>query len=71
MDIFYHSMPTMWKNKMIEQGFNYTDSIVEKMTDFFEKREEKKKTSVLSKKKNKKRKHNKKRKQDDTDSSVV
>ena len=23
MDIIYHSMPTIWKYKMIEQGFNY------------------------------------------------
>ena len=28
MDIFYHSMPTMRKNKMIEQGFNYADSTI-------------------------------------------
>ena len=24
MDIIYNSTPTTWKNKMIEQGFNYT-----------------------------------------------
>ena len=29
-------MPTTWKNKMIEQGFNYTDYTVKEMTDFFE-----------------------------------
>ena len=40
MDITYHSMPTTWKNKMIEQGFNYTDSAVKEMTDVFETRVE-------------------------------
>ena len=24
--IMYHSIPATWKNKMIEQGFNYADS---------------------------------------------
>ena len=28
MDIIYHSMPSTWKNKMIEQGFNYSDSTI-------------------------------------------
>ena len=28
MDIIYHYMPTTWKNKMIEQGFNYADSTI-------------------------------------------
>ena len=36
MDIIYHSMSTTWKNKMIEQGFNYTDSIIKELTNFFE-----------------------------------
>ena len=40
MDIIYHSMPTTWKNKMIEQGFNYADSTIKEMTDFFETRVE-------------------------------
>ena len=40
MDIIYHSMPTTWKNKMIEHGFNYADSIIKEMTDFFETRSE-------------------------------
>ena len=40
MDIIYHSMSTTWKNKMIKQGFNYTYSTVQEMTDFFETREE-------------------------------
>ena len=37
-DIIYHSMPTMWKNKMIVKGFNYADSSVKEMSDFFETR---------------------------------
>ena len=60
MDIIYHSMSTTWKNKMIEQGFNYADSTIKEMTDFFETRvenlepkEEKKKSSAASKKANK------------------
>ena len=40
MDIIYHSMPTTWKNKMIEQGFNYYDSTIKEMTDLFETRVE-------------------------------
>ena len=36
MDIIYHSIPTTWKNKMIEQDFNHVDSTIKKMTDFFE-----------------------------------
>ena len=61
MDIIYQSMPTMWKNKMIDQDFNYTDSFVKEMTDFFkirvenlEPKEEKKKSSAAAKKTNKK-----------------
>ena len=30
----------MWKNKVIEQGFNYADSCIKEMTDFFETRVE-------------------------------
>ena len=40
MDIIYHSIPTTWKNKMIEQGFNYADSTIKEMTDFCETRVE-------------------------------
>ena len=57
MDIIYHSTTTTWENKTIEQGFNYADSTVKEMTDFFktsvenlEPREEKKKFSALAKK---------------------
>ena len=28
MDIFYHSMPTTWKNNMIKQRFNHSNSIM-------------------------------------------
>ena len=75
MDIIYHSMPTTWKHKMIEQGFNYADSIIKKMTDFFETRvynlepkEDRKKTTAASKQS---KKAHKKRKREDSDSSVV
>ena len=57
MDIIYHSMPTTWKNKMIEQCFNYADSTIKEMTNFFENRvvilepkEEKNKRSTVAKK---------------------
>ena len=40
MDIIYDSMLTTQKNKMIEQGFNYADSTITEMTDFFETRVE-------------------------------
>ena len=33
MDIIYHSTPTTWKKKMIEQGFNYANSTVKEMSD--------------------------------------
>ena len=36
MGIIYHSMPITWENEMIEQGFNYADSIVKEINDFFE-----------------------------------
>ena len=36
----FHSMPTTWKIKMVEQGFNYTGSTVKEMVDFFETRVE-------------------------------
>ena len=35
MGITYHSMPTTWKNKMIEQGSNYADYTITKKTHFF------------------------------------
>ena len=39
-DIIYHSMPTTWRNKMIERGFNNADSTIKEMTDFVETRVE-------------------------------
>ena len=57
MDIIYHSMPSTWKNKMIEHNFNYADATIKEMTDLFETRvenlepkEDRKKSSVASKK---------------------
>ena len=67
MDIIYHTMPTIWKNKMIEQGFNYAVSTVKKKNDFFETRvdnlepkEDKKQSSMYPIKK-RTRKRNSKR----------
>ena len=75
MDIIYHSIPTTWKNKMIEHGFNCIDSTIKEMTDFFETwvenlelKEEKKKTSAAAKKS---KKFHKKRKQEHSDFSVI
>ena len=75
MDIIYHSIPTSRKNNMIEQCFNYVDSTIKEMTDFFETRvenlepkEEKKRSSAAAEKSKTSRK---KRKRDDSDSSVV
>ena len=75
MDIIYHSMPTTWKNKMIEQGLNYADSTIKEMTDFFEikvwnleLKEEKKIFSAAAKRTLKKIKE---RKREDSDSSVI
>ena len=55
--IIYHSMPTTWKNKMIEQGFNHAASTIKEICDFFETRVEnleskgeKKRSSAAAKK---------------------
>ena len=76
MDIIYHTMPATWKNKMIEHGFNYADSTIKEMTDFFgarvenlEPKEEKKKFIAAAKKTNKQ--ILKKRKKEDSDPSVI
>ena len=68
MDIIYHSMLTKWKNKMSEQGFNYVDSIIKEMTDFYENRvenlepkEDQNKSSKAPKKQEKKFSKKKKR----------
>ena len=36
IDNIYHCMPTTWKNKMTEKGFDCTDSTIKEKTDFFE-----------------------------------
>ena len=61
MEIIYHSIPTTWKNKMIEQDINYLDFNVKEMTDFFETKvenlepkEDKKKALATAKKAKKK-----------------
>ena len=35
IDIVYYSIPYTLKNKKIGQGFNYVDSSIKEMTDFF------------------------------------
>ena len=75
MDIVYHFMFTTWENKMIEQGFNYSDSTIQGKTDLFETRVENlepkaKKSSTFAKKLIYK-KFTKKKKKEDSDSSVV
>ena len=57
MYIIYQFMPTMWKKKMIEQSFNYTDSTIKEMTKFPPR--------------TRRKRHNKKRKGRDSDSSVI
>ena len=37
-EILYHTMPNMWKKKMVEQGYNYIDGSIQNMTEFFETR---------------------------------
>ena len=73
MDIIYHTMPSTWKNNIIEQGFNYVSSTVKEMTDFFETREENltREESSASFNKNKDKEGYKKRKRADTTSNVV
>ena len=75
MDIIYHSMTMTWKNKMIEQDFNYSNSTIKEMSDFFETRvensepkEDRKKSSTAAKSTLKKAK---KRKREDSNSSIV
>ena len=74
MDIIYHSMPTTWEIKTIEQSFNNADFSVK---DFFETRVEnlepkgeKKKSSAAAKKTNQKESFQK-WKQANSDLSVV
>ena len=77
MDIIYPFIPTIWKNKTIEQGFNYSNSIIREMTDFFEIRienlelQEDRKKSSSDYEKKKEKKATKKRKLDDSILNVV
>ena len=73
MNIIFYSMPTTWKNKMIEQGFNYANSTTKEMTDLcetrvenLERKEDNIKSSAAAKKS---KKSTKKRKR--ADSSLV
>ena len=65
-EILYHAMPNMWENKMAEQGYNYLDSPIHSMAEFFEtgieNLEKKIPLSVTSKNKKKSKKGSKKRK---------
>ena len=62
---------------MIEQGFNYTDSTIKEIIDFFETRvenlepKERIEKSSAAAKKYKDKKSNKKWKQEDSDSSAI
>ena len=35
-EILHHAMPNMWEKKMVEEGYNYLDSPIHSMTEFFE-----------------------------------
>ena len=37
-EILYHTMPNIWKKKMVEQGYNYLDGPIHSMAEFFETR---------------------------------
>ena len=37
-EILYHTMPNMWKKKMVERGYNYLDDPIHSMAVFFETR---------------------------------
>ena len=69
-------MPGMWRNKMIERGFNYAGSTIKEMTDVFqnkivnlEPKEDKKKSSAAAKKS--KDDKCKKRKRTDSNINVI
>ena len=75
MDIIYHSKPSTWKNKMIEPGFNFSDSTIKEMSDIFETRVENSEPKEYNKESTsaarKSLKKAKKRKREDSNSSVV
>ena len=33
-EILYHAMPKTWKNKLVEQGYNYLDGPIHSMAEF-------------------------------------
>ena len=74
-DVIYHSMSSIWKNKMIEQGFNYIDSTIKKRTVFcatrVENLEPKEDYSSTVAEKTEDKKSTKKRKRENCNSSVV
>ena len=65
-EILYHTMPNIWKKKIVEQGNNYLDGPVHFMAKFFEKRKKNLEKSipptVLTRNKRKSKKGCKKRK---------
>ena len=70
-------MHTTWKNKMVEQYFNFTNSTVKEMTDFYETRaesldhkEDKKMSFASLKKRSQGKKSNNNKKRVDPDSRV-
>ena len=73
-----HYIPTTWKNKMIKQYFNYADSTIKEMTDFFETRvenlvpkEDKKNLQQLPRNPRNNSRNAPWKKREDSDSSVV
>ena len=63
-EIRYHAMPNTWKKKMVEQGYNYLDTSIQEMAEFFETRVEnlEKFDSKKESKKNQEKQNNKKNK---------
>ena len=65
-EIFYHAMPNTWKNKIVEQGYNFLDGPIHSIVIFFGTRIEKFEKSippnVPSRNRKKKKKGTKKRK---------
>ena len=35
-EIIYHTMPNLWKKKMVEKGYNYLNGSIQSMAEFFE-----------------------------------
>ena len=45
-EILSHTMPNMWKKKMVEQGYKYLDGSIHSMVEFYESRIEKLEKSI-------------------------